>query len=63
MISAPNKSPDRGDTIKPITKTKALLGMWRYRLGDFRLVYQPNKETKVVYLLKFDSRGDPELYE
>jgi len=53
----------RGDTIKPITKNKVLLGMWRYRLGDFRLVYQPNKERRVVYLLKFTSRGDPELYE
>ena len=53
----------RGDTIKPITQNKTLKGMWRYRFGHYRLVYQPDKERQIVYLLKLASRGDPELYE
>ncbi|MGI0015435.1 MAG: type II toxin-antitoxin system RelE family toxin, partial [Nitrososphaera sp.] len=52
-----------GDTIKPIVHNKALKGKWRYRLGDHRLIYWPDKSNHTVYLLKISSRGDPELYE
>jgi len=53
----------RGDTIKPLTQNTALRGKWRYRLGDHRLIYQPDKGSQTVYLLKIASRGDPGLYE
>lgn len=46
----------RGDTIKPLTSD--LKGLWRYRIGDFRLVYLPNEEKSEVTLLSFASRGD-----
>jgi len=45
----------RGDTIKPLTSE--LKGLWRYRIGDFRLVYQPEATKKCVTLLLFDNRG------
>lgn len=45
----------RGDTVKPLTKD--LAGLWRYRLGDFRLIYQPMPEKKQVLLVSFGSRG------
>ena len=53
----------RGDTIKPIRRNRALKGKWRYRLGDHRLIYWPDKSNHTVYLLRIGSRGDPELYE
>lgn len=39
----------QGDTIKPLHGN--LKGKWRYRLGVYRLVYFPDKEKGVVYLL------------
>ena len=48
-----------GDTLKPMTGD--LKGLWRYRLGDFRLVYQPKESSQTVVLLAFASRGD--VYE
>jgi mRNA-degrading endonuclease RelE of RelBE toxin-antitoxin system len=50
----------RGDTKKPLSGK--LAGMWRYRLGDFRLVYRPDPKQNIVYFLVFSSRGDPNLY-
>jgi len=44
-----------GDTIKPLTGD--LKGCWRYRIGDFRLVYRPDPSTGDITLLSFDSRG------
>ena len=46
----------RGDTVKPLTGN--LNGFWRYRIGDFRLVYQPNKQSRLILLHTFASRGD-----
>lgn len=43
----------KGDTIKPLTKD--LAGLWRYRIGDYRLVYKILDERKVM-LLDFASR-------
>lgn len=45
-----------GDTIKPLSGTSA--GLWRYRIGEHRLIYLPNIETKKITLLFFGPRGD-----
>lgn len=45
-----------GDTIKPLSGSTD--GMWRYRIGDHRLVYLPDAQTKKITLLFFGSRGD-----
>ena len=54
ILSAPTKA--MGDTVKPLTGD--LKGVWRYRIGDWRLLYQPRVEAKQVVLLTFTSRGD-----
>ena len=48
-----------GDTIKPLTGD--LTGLWRYRIGDARLVYRPDSQSKKVVLLSFGARG--RIYE
>jgi len=45
-----------GDTIKPLTGNQK--GLWRYRLGDARLLYYPDVELRNVVLISFASRGD-----
>ncbi len=45
----------RGDTLKPLTGERK--GLWRYRLGDFRLVYEPRESDHLVVLLDFGARG------
>jgi len=45
-----------GDTVKPLTAD--LKGLWRYRIGDYRLVYDPNQEDELVVLVSFGPRGD-----
>ncbi len=45
----------KGDTVKPLTGD--LKGLWRYRLGDYRLVYRPEEEDRQVVLVTFTSRG------
>jgi len=45
----------RGDTVKPLSQE--MRGQWRYRLGDFRLIYQPVPDRQQVILLMFDDRG------
>lgn len=49
----------RGDTVKPLTGE--LQGSWRYRIGDYRLIYSPDKTTGDITLLAFASRGS--VYE
>ena len=49
----------RGNTIKRLTRD--LKGMWRYRIGDFRLVYEPDDDRRVVCLLSISHRKD--VYE
>jgi mRNA-degrading endonuclease RelE of RelBE toxin-antitoxin system len=44
-----------GDTVKPLTGE--LKGMWRYRIGDYRIVYQPDETSKHILLLTFAPRG------
>lgn len=45
-----------GDTVKPLTAD--LKGLWRYRVGDYRLVYAPDVDEKHITLLSFEARGD-----
>jgi mRNA-degrading endonuclease RelE of RelBE toxin-antitoxin system len=45
----------RGDTVKPLSHE--MKGLWRYRLGDYRLIYQPVPATRQIILIRFDSRG------
>ena len=45
----------RGDTVKPLKAE--FRGCWRYRIGDFRLVYSPDMETGNITLLAFSARG------
>lgn len=45
-----------GDTIKPLTGD--LAGLWRCRMGDDRLVYFPDIQSKKVVLISFGPRGD-----
>ncbi|MCA1592825.1 MAG: type II toxin-antitoxin system RelE/ParE family toxin [Acidobacteria bacterium] len=44
-----------GDTVKPLVGE--LKGLWRYRVGDYRLVYEPRQESRLVVLLEFAPRG------
>ena len=45
-----------GDTVKPLGGE--MKGLWRYRVGDYRLVYQPREPLHIVVLLLFAARGD-----
>lgn len=56
---AENPLTEVGDTIKPLTKH--LEGKWRYRIGDFRIVYEPIISEKKVMLIDIDARGN--IYE
>ena len=53
IVKAPLKS--QGNTIKPLTGEKK--GLWRYRVGDYRIIYQPDLSTKHILLLAFGPRG------
>jgi len=44
-----------GDTIKPLTGD--LNGYWRYRIGDYRLIYKPIEKWSEILLITFSSRG------
>ena len=44
-----------GDTIKPLTAD--LEGYWRYRIGDYRLIYKPVEKLREILLISFGSRG------
>lgn len=43
-----------GDTFKPLGGE--LKGLWRYRLGDFRLVVKPRKEKRELDVLTYAAR-------
>ena len=45
----------RGDTIKPLTAN--LKGMWRFRIGNHRIIYRPVVETGSVEILAFSPRS------
>jgi mRNA-degrading endonuclease RelE of RelBE toxin-antitoxin system len=45
-----------GKTIKPLDyKFK---GLWRYRMGDSRMVYYPDSETRSILIVAFSNRDD-----
>ena len=44
-----------GDTIKSLDGN--LKGLWRFRIGDYRLVYEPRESPKRVVLVDFAARG------
>lgn len=44
----------KGDRIKPLSRN--LQGKWRYRFGNFRIIYLPNIQNRTVYFLKATSR-------
>jgi mRNA-degrading endonuclease RelE of RelBE toxin-antitoxin system len=46
----------KGDTVKALSGE--LKELWRYRIGDYRLVYRPDESRKQVMLVAFTSRGD-----
>lgn len=52
-----SRKPDtpQGDTIKPLTGD--LKGLWRYRVGDYRLVYLPDPIKRRVTLVTVAARG------
>jgi len=52
-----SKSPvqQKGNTIKPLSAK--LKGLWRYRVGDYRLVYMPDSKNRTVTLVVFSARG------
>lgn len=45
----------QGDTVKPLTGN--MKGLWRYRIGDYRLVYRFDPDNQRVILTDFASRG------
>ena len=45
----------RGNTIKRLTGDMG--GYWKYRLGDFRLVYRPDNDRLTVYCYRLAARG------
>ena len=50
-----NPTTVKGDTKKPLTGPSA--GKWRYRLGDYRVVYLPVIKATTIFYLTIDSRG------
>ena len=46
----------RDNTVKPLRN--ALRGMWRYRVGDFRVIYHPNEDRRIVHFLGVKPRSD-----
>ena len=45
-----------GDTRKPLANYE--YDFWRYRLGDYRLIYLTNEQKKIVRLVEFGKRED-----
>jgi mRNA interferase RelE/StbE len=50
-----NPTKKKGNTIKPLTAE--LKGLWRYRVGDYRIFYRPNTKERQVMLLMFSARS------
>jgi mRNA interferase RelE/StbE len=45
----------KDDTIKPLEGK--LTGLWRYRIGDYRLIYHPVEVERRIVLLSFSHRS------
>jgi mRNA-degrading endonuclease RelE of RelBE toxin-antitoxin system len=46
----------KGNTVKPLDGDKK--GLWRYREGDYRIIYFPDKSKNQVTIMDVDSRGE-----
>jgi mRNA-degrading endonuclease RelE of RelBE toxin-antitoxin system len=46
----------RGDTIQRLSHDKA--GLWRYRFGDYRIVYLPRTSAREVVFVRLATRED-----
>lgn len=55
-LSELSKDPTspKGDTVKPLTGD--MRGFWRYRIGDFRLLYRADPDHRRVMLMAFTPR-------
>ena len=45
-----------GDTVKPLVGSRK--GIWRYRIGNYRLLYDPLLNSHEIVLLSFEARGE-----
>ncbi len=56
-----SKSPTtiKGNTVMPLRFNSE--GLWRYRIGGYRLIYYPDKDNKRIVLVTFGGRGS--VYE
>ena len=53
------RSPFRHEnptTIKPLRGKKK--GLYRYRVGDLRFIYQVDRAERLIYILQIDTRGN-----
>ena len=50
-----NPTEAKGNTLKPLTGSMS--GLWRLRIGDYRLIYQPVMASKQILILNFGGRG------
>lgn len=46
----------RGNTIKSLQGS--MRGMWRYRIEDYRLIYQLDMANDELILIAFENRGE-----
>jgi len=44
----------RGDTIQPLSNNQK--GLWRYRIGNFRMLFYPNRELRTIVIVDLDTR-------
>lgn len=58
-LSALEADPTRGNNVKPLTGEFA--GYWRYRMGDWRVIYRVDSTEQRVYVVKIAHRR--EVYE
>lgn len=53
ILNAINKLPDNGD-IKPL---KGCNGVYRLRVGDYRILYTIDHDVLTVYVIEIGNRG------
>jgi len=45
----------KGNTLKPLTNDMS--GLWRYRIGNYRLIYRPEDSPRLITMLDIGPRG------
>ena len=55
VVLKDNPTTKLGNTVKPLVSN--LKGLWRYRIGDYRLIYKPVEKFREILLISFSSRG------